>query len=125
MKKYTLTIDFFSHIDEKGFLTILYPLINPCSDYKICIDKKARLLDVYIRVSPSDCVNGWITMLSDRIADVIGLDYDFNNNVDDYKIAEMTSLINGACATIVHSSQTFPIALDQDNCVTINKKKSK
>lgn len=124
MKTYTITIDFFKEISTRSILTILNSLINPCTINKICIDKQARVLEAYQKTANNDGVNLWITALSDAsVVDCTRLDYDFGDDVTDYKIAEMTSLINGARATIAHSLQTVAITLDQNNCVTINNEK--
>jgi len=121
MKTYTLTIDFFRRINTRSILSILYPLINPCSNIKLCIDKQTRVLKAYQQVANNDDVNQWITKLSDiTLENDSGLDYDFGDDVTDYKIAEMTSLINGTRSTIAHSLQTVAIKLDENNSVILN-----
>ena len=124
MKTYTITIDFFKKIDTRSILSILNPLINPCSSNKICIDEQARVLKAYQQTANSDGVNQWITILSDTTnVECTRLNYDFGDNVTDYKIAEMTSLINGACATIAHSLQTVTFKLDENNSVFLNERR--
>ncbi len=124
MKTYTITIDFFKKIDTRSILSILNPLINPCSSNKICIDEQARVLKAYQQTAKNDGVNQWITVLSDVTnVECTRLDYDFGDDVTDYKIVEMTSLINGARAAIAHSLQTIDIRLDENNSVFLNESK--
>ena len=127
---YTISTNFFKQLKAEEYsclASILFQFSNTQADCKIAIDAQSLVLDKYRDITHgmfcADIVRTWLELLSNISSSIEKCNVDLSNVADSEEMCvKVCSCVNGARNLIIHSFNSYPLPLEQDNSLLYDGK---